>query len=108
LLEGKLSVRVINCRTIKPLDDAMLSSLYAEGIPLVTLEEAALAGGFGSSVLEQANEAGAFPRIQRLGIPDRYIEHGGVNQLLEEIGLRPAQMAESIERFVMETNRQNV
>ncbi len=76
--------------------------------PLVTLEEAALAGGFGSSVLEHANETGAFPRIQRLGIPDRYIEHGGVNQLLEEIGLRPAQMAESIERFVMETNRQNV
>ncbi|TCI24435.1 1-deoxy-D-xylulose-5-phosphate synthase [Exiguobacterium sp. SH3S2] len=108
LLEGQRSVRVINCRTIKPLDDAMLTALYEEGIPLVTLEEAVLAGGFGSSVLEHASDARQFPRVLRLGIPDRYIEHGAVNQLLEEIGLRPSQIAESVEQFIQMTNRQNV
>jgi len=59
-------------------------------------------------VLEHASDAGQFPRVLRLGIPDRYIEHGGVNQLLEEIGLRPTQIADSVQQFVQVTNRQNV
>ncbi|RDB34712.1 1-deoxy-D-xylulose-5-phosphate synthase [Exiguobacterium sp. RIT594] len=108
LLEGELSVRVINARTIKPLDEKMLTALYAEGIPLVTLEEAVLKGGFGSAVLEHANEQEAFPRVKRFGIPDWYIEHGGVNELLEEIGLLPGQIAEEVRLFVNQGKKQSV
>ncbi len=108
LLAGELSVRVINARTIKPLDEKMLNALYAEGIPLVTLEEAVLKGGFGSAVLEHANEQEAFPRVKRFGIPDWYIEHGGVNELLEEIGLLPGQIAEEVRAFVNQGKKQSV
>ncbi len=108
LLEGELSVRVINARTIKPLDGKMLDALYAESIPLVTLEEAVLKGGFGSAVLEHANEQEAFPRVKRFGIPDWYIEHGGVNELLEEIGLLPGQIAEEVRAFVNQGKKQSV
>lgn len=108
LLEGELSVRVINARTIKPLDEKMLTALYTEGIPLVTLEEAVLKGGFGSAVLEHANEQEAFPRVKRFGIPDWYIEHGGVNELLEEIGLLPGQIAEEVRLFVNQGKKQSV
>ena len=108
LLADELSVRVINARTIKPLDEKMLNALYAEGIPLVTLEEAVLKGGFGSAVLEHANEQEAFPRVKRFGIPDWYIEHGGVNELLEEIGLLPGQIAEEIRAFVNQGKKQSV
>lgn len=108
LLEGDVSVRVINARTIKPLDEKMLNALYAEGIPLVTLEEAVLKGGFGSAVLEHANEQEAFPRVKRFGIPDWYIEHGGVNELLEEIGLLPGQIAEEVRSFVNQGKKQSV
>ncbi|WP_029341098.1 1-deoxy-D-xylulose-5-phosphate synthase [Exiguobacterium acetylicum] len=108
LLADELSVRVINARTIKPLDEKMLNALYAEGIPLVTLEEAVLKGGFGSAVLEHANEQEASPRVKRFGIPDWYIEHGGVNELLEEIGLLPGQIAEEIRAFVNQGKKQSV
>ncbi|MGN7853110.1 1-deoxy-D-xylulose-5-phosphate synthase [Exiguobacterium acetylicum] len=108
LLADELSVRVINARTIKPLDEKMLNALYAESIPLVTLEEAVLKGGFGSAVLEHANEQEAFPRVKRFGIPDWYIEHGGVNELLEEIGLLPGQIAEEIRAFVNQGKKQSV
>lgn len=108
LLAEELSVRVINARTIKPLDEKMLDELYAEGIPLVTLEEAVLKGGFGSAVLEHANEQEAFPRVKRFGIPDWYIEHGGVNELLEEIGLLPGQIAEEVRAFVNQGKKQSV
>nr|WP_326188386.1 1-deoxy-D-xylulose-5-phosphate synthase [Exiguobacterium indicum] len=108
LLAEELSVRVINARTIKPLDEKMLNALYAEGIPLVTLEEAVLKGGFGSAVLEHANEQEAFPRVKRFGIPDWYIEHGGVNELLEEIGLLPGQIAEEVRAFVNQGKKQSV
>ncbi|MCT4780057.1 MULTISPECIES: 1-deoxy-D-xylulose-5-phosphate synthase [Exiguobacterium] len=108
LLDGDLSVRVINARTIKPLDGKMLNALYAEGIPLVTMEEAVLKGGFGSAVLEHANEQEAFPRVKRFGIPDWYIEHGGVNELLEEIGLLPGQIAEEVRVFVNQGKKQSV
>ncbi|WP_214747619.1 MULTISPECIES: 1-deoxy-D-xylulose-5-phosphate synthase [unclassified Exiguobacterium] len=108
LLADELSVRVINARTIKPLDEKMLNALYAEGIPLVTLEEAVLKGGFGSAVLEHANEQEAFPRVKRFGIPDWYIEHGGVNELLEEIGLLPGQIAEEVRAFVNQGKKQSV
>jgi len=108
LLADELSVRVINARTIKPLDEKMLNALYVEGIPLVTLEEAVLKGGFGSAVLEHANEQEAFPRVKRFGIPDWYIEHGGVNELLEEIGLLPGQIAEEVRAFVNQGKKQSV
>ncbi|WP_149426975.1 1-deoxy-D-xylulose-5-phosphate synthase [Exiguobacterium acetylicum] len=108
LLADELSVRVINARTIKPLDEKMLNALYAEGLPLVTLEEAVLKGGFGSAVLEHANEQEAFPRVKRFGIPDWYIEHGGVNELLEEIGLLPGQIAEEVRAFVNQGKKQSV
>ncbi len=79
--------RVINARSIKPLDEAMLIQLGQEGIPIVSIEEAALQGGFGSYVLEFMNEQKFNTTIERIGIPDEYIEHGSVSDLLVEVGL---------------------
>ncbi len=81
-----VSVRVINARFIKPLDVEMLTGILEENLPILTIEEAVLQGGFGSFVLETANEMGySGARIDRMGIPDKFIEHGSVNELLEEI-----------------------
>jgi 1-deoxy-D-xylulose-5-phosphate synthase len=89
LLEKEgISVKVINARFIKPLDEAMLFSLFESNVPLLTIEEALLQGGFGSSVLEFAHDHGFHhTRIDRMGIPDRFIEHGSVLELFEEIEL---------------------
>lgn len=80
-----ISVEVVNARFIKPLDANMLASLAARQIPLITLEEAVLQGGFGSSVLEHYNEQKLDVPVTRIGIPDEFIEHGDVPELLNEI-----------------------
>lgn len=89
LLEKQgISIKVVNARFIKPLDQKMLSTLLMKNIPILTIEEAVLQGGFGSSVLEYAHDHGFYGSvIDRMGIPDQFIEHGDVNSLLEEIGL---------------------
>lgn len=91
------SVKVVNARFIKPLDEEMLTSLLQLNIPVVTIEEAVLQGGFGSAVLEFAHDHGFHHNeIQRMGIPDRFIEHGGVNELLKEIGLTTEEIVKKL------------
>lgn len=88
------SVKVVNARFIKPMDQTFLTELLKQNIPIITLEEACLAGGFGSSVLEFAHDNGFYHAvINRMGIPDEFIEHGSVTKLLEEIGLTATEVA---------------
>lgn len=83
-----ISVKVVNARFIKPLDEKMLLELFKENMPILTIEEAVLQGGFGSSILEFAHEKGFHHmEIDCMGIPDQFIEHGSVEKLLEEIGM---------------------
>lgn len=83
-----LDVGVINARFAKPLDKATLLRAV-EQLPLVvTVEEGTLEGGFGSALLEAAHGAGLDTRnIVRLGIPDRFVEHGERHELMAELGL---------------------
>ncbi|MXH99504.1 1-deoxy-D-xylulose-5-phosphate synthase, partial [Escherichia coli] len=65
-----LSVRVVNARFIKPIDEKMMKSILKEGLPILTIEEAVLEGGFGSSILEFAHDQGEYHTpIDRMGIP---------------------------------------
>ena len=83
-----ISAAVINARFIKPLDEDMMHSLLQKNIPILTIEETMLEGGFGSAVLEFAHDHNYHSAvIDRMGIPDKFIEHGSVNKLLEEIHL---------------------
>ena len=89
LEKNGLSVAVIDPVFVKPLDSeliirAAMSSRYG----LVTLEEHNLAGGFGAAVLEflEQNRMIHVP-VKRMGIPDRFVEHGARSLLLQELGL---------------------
>jgi len=98
ILKSKgFSVEVVNARFIKPLDEKMLLELLNRDIPILTIEEAVLQGGFGSAVLEFAHDHGYTSSvIQRMGIPDEFIEHGSVNKLLEEIQLTTDHVVQNI------------
>jgi 1-deoxy-D-xylulose-5-phosphate synthase len=88
-----ISVKVVNARFIKPLDEKMLNQLFSKNIPILTIEEAVLQGGFGSFVLEYAHDQGYYQQaIDRMGIPDQFIEHGDVDSLLEEIGMTTSEV----------------
>ncbi len=89
-----LNVRVINARFAKPLDtETILDALQSTPF-VVTVEEGALHGGFGSAVLEAAADAGvAASHVKRLGIPDQFIEHGDRPELLADLRLDVAGIA---------------
>jgi 1-deoxy-D-xylulose-5-phosphate synthase len=92
-----LEVGVINARFVKPVDaDTILRALRLCPA-VITVEEGCLMGGFGSAVLEAACDAGVdASRVHRLGLPDRFIEHGERGELLADLGLD----AEGIHRAV--------
>jgi 1-deoxy-D-xylulose-5-phosphate synthase len=79
---------VVNARFVKPLDEALLSSLIPNHDLVVTVEDHAISGGFGSAVLEFMSEnalCAAAPLV-RLGVPDRFIDHGTQSQLYKQCG----------------------
>ncbi len=103
LRDQGLDIGVINARFVKPLDhETILSAIERTGLA-VTVEEAALAGGFGSAVIEAANDAGLDTRkIRRLGLPDRFIEHGDRGELLASLSLDAAGIARTVSEITAE------
>ncbi|MFP6619579.1 MAG: 1-deoxy-D-xylulose-5-phosphate synthase [Pirellulaceae bacterium] len=91
LREQGMDVGVINARFAKPLDQDLIGRALRTAPFVITVEEAALMGGFGSAVLELANQAQLDTRyVQRLGIPDQFVEHGDREELLADLGLNDA------------------
>ncbi|MCX6944789.1 MAG: 1-deoxy-D-xylulose-5-phosphate synthase, partial [Opitutales bacterium] len=88
--EENLSVGVVNARFVKPLDRALLLR-QAAGLPLlVTMEDHVVTGGFGSAVLEALQEGDCPVPLERIGWPDKFVEHGSnVETLRAAYGLAP-------------------
>ncbi len=97
--EEKLSVGVVNARFAKPLDTGLLLEDAARAALIVTMEDHVLKGGFGSAVLEELSDAGCTTPVERIGWPDRFVEHGsGIEVLREANGLSP----DAIHRKILE------
>ncbi|MGC2209597.1 MAG: 1-deoxy-D-xylulose-5-phosphate synthase [Candidatus Korobacteraceae bacterium] len=88
-LEG-VAAAVINARFAKPLDTAMIAQYGRSAEALLTLEDHALAGGFGSAVLEELSRLGLSTPVIRIGWPDQFIEHGKPEELRKKYGLTAA------------------
>jgi 1-deoxy-D-xylulose-5-phosphate synthase len=97
-----LSATVVDARFVKPLDEELICAAAAAATRVVTVEEAALAGGFGSAVLECLERAGLLPKVQtrRLGIPDRFISHGDAPKQRAELGLDARGIAEACRQLI--------
>lgn len=76
---------LVNARFIKPVDEEMLELLAKEHKLVVTIEENILAGGYGSAVRTAVEERKLDLRVVNLGIDDIYVEHGGIDQLRNEV-----------------------
>ncbi|WP_059103309.1 1-deoxy-D-xylulose-5-phosphate synthase [Shouchella shacheensis] len=95
------SVRLVNANSVKPLDEKLLHEIAQSQIPVLTIEEAALQGGFGSAILEFFHDAGYHGvEVKRLGIPDCFIEHGSVKELHQEIGLTSERIADTLQSMI--------
>jgi 1-deoxy-D-xylulose-5-phosphate synthase len=96
-----ISASVVNARFVKPLDEELITCLASEKSLLITVEEAALMGGFGSAVmelLESRNLQGC--HLLRIGVPDRLIPHGSPNLLHAKYGIDADGIYEKIRSFI--------
>ena len=73
-------------RFVKPLDEVLLHEVFSRFKDVITIEDGCVQGGMGSAVTEWAMEQGYAAKVVRLGVPDRYIEHGTQAQLYAECG----------------------
>ena len=81
-----MSVAHYDMRFVKPLDEELLHEIFTHHTKVITVEDGCIQGGFGSAVLEFMADNGYSAQVKRLGIPDRYIEHGTQPELWKECG----------------------
>ncbi|WP_287128619.1 1-deoxy-D-xylulose-5-phosphate synthase [Candidatus Cyanaurora vandensis] len=97
LHEHGLSCTVVNARFVKPLDlELILPLARTSRLGVITVEEGCLSGGFGSAVLEALNDHGVRVPVYRFGIPDHFVHHAKRPELLAELGLTSAMIAQRI------------
>jgi 1-deoxy-D-xylulose-5-phosphate synthase len=96
-----LEVCVVSARFAKPLDQSLLTQRISSGAPVLVAEDHAMAGGFGSAVLELAAERGLDASNVRLaGVPDRFVPHARRGQQLEEVGLTAEEFAGTLREMI--------
>ncbi len=100
LRDRGINIKVVDARFVKPLDEELILDLARTAQAIITVEENALAGGFGSAVLELLSSKGIHKPTLNIGIPDRFIEHGPRSKLLEIVGLDADGIARTISGFV--------
>jgi len=86
-------------RFVKPLDEEMLHDIFRSFDKVVTVEDGAIQGGFGSAILEFMADNGYSAQVKRLGVPDRFIEHGTQRELYDECGYGRDGIAETVRQM---------
>lgn len=100
-LVDEAQVAVYDARFARPVDGALIQSLIDDGIPIVTIEEHAMAGGFGTCVLEEASRRELdCTLVTRMALPDRWIGHGSRAEQLQEAGLDAVGIAATVRRVL--------
>jgi 1-deoxy-D-xylulose-5-phosphate synthase len=96
LQEKGVRAAVINARFLRPLDEALILPMAKRIGRVITIEEGALAGGFGAAVVETLSDHNVLVPVLRIGIPDVLVDHASPEQSKQSLGLTPPQMAERI------------
>ncbi|KAA3642630.1 MAG: 1-deoxy-D-xylulose-5-phosphate synthase [Bacteroidetes bacterium] len=84
LEESNIDAALYDMRFVKPLDEILLHEVFSKFDKIITVEDGCLQGGMGSAIIEFMVDHGYHAKVQRLGIPDKIIEHGSQDQLYAE------------------------
>ncbi len=87
-------------RFVKPLDEELLHEVFSKFSRIITVEDGAIQGGFGSAVIEFMSDHGYQSRIQRLGVPDKFIEQGSQAELWAECGFDSNGIIQSVKNMI--------
>src|SRR5690554_101503 len=100
-----ISVAHYDMRFVKPLDEEVLHEVAAKYKRIITVEEGTIVGGLGSAVLEFMADHGYSNSVKRLGIPDRFVDHGSPSELYREVGLDRSSLCEVIRNEKKESSK---
>ena len=103
-----LSVAHYDLRFLKPMDERLLHEVAERFGRVVTVEDGTRAGGMGSAVLEWMADHGFTPRIIRLGLPDSFVEHGTVEELMQITGIDKDAIKAAITTATSQDNDNNL
>ena len=101
LEKEQISVAHYDMRFLKPIDNKLLQSIFTRFDKIITLEDASIIGGLGSAVIEYMNDNSYKAKIVRLGIPDKFIEHGTQEELYRDCGFDAEGIAKSVRNLVL-------
>ena len=94
------SIAHYDMRFIKPLDEKLLHQIFKKHTKVITVEDGCIQGGFGSAVIEFMADHNYLAQIKRLGIPDKYIEHGTQSELWRECDYDTLAIVETVQQIV--------
>lgn len=100
LAKDGISAAHYDMRFVKPLDEGSLHQIFSKFDKIVTVEDGVLQGGFGSAVLEFMANNNCSARVKRIGIPDRFVDHGKPEELYRECGLDQQGIYKSVKAFI--------
>lgn len=93
---------------LKPIDEALLHEVGKKYEHIITVENGTVVGGLGTAVTEFMAENGYTPQIKRVGIPDRFIEHGNITELYNFCGLDAESLFKTIQVVSMMKKKENI
>ena len=105
LLDNKSEIAHYDMRFVKPLDASLLHTIFKTYSTLITIEDGAISGGFGSAILEFAATQNYKNDVILKGIPDTFIEHGSVNKLHETLKLDSQHLKQFISDLIQKKGR---
>ncbi|MDB4199302.1 1-deoxy-D-xylulose-5-phosphate synthase [Polaribacter sp.] len=99
LIDNSSEIAHFDMRFVKPMDESLLHAIFKNHKTIFTIEDGTIKGGFGAAILEFASKNEYKNKIQVLGIPDNFIEHGSVNELQKKIGLNPESLSKKFKNY---------
>lgn len=94
------SIAHYDLRFLKPLDETLLHEVGQKFTRILTVEDGVRNGGMGSAILEFMSDRGYSPRVTRLGLPDRFVQHGPVNDLYAICGIDEESILNTITQII--------
>lgn len=99
LSKENINPTIVNARFLKPMDETLLHEMLKKHDKIVTIEDNVVSGGFGSRINKFILDNNYNVKIENIGIPDKYVEHGDVEKLFETIGMSSEQIATRIKKI---------
>ncbi|MBT8382223.1 MAG: 1-deoxy-D-xylulose-5-phosphate synthase, partial [Ignavibacteria bacterium] len=99
LKKNNINCELINMRFVKPLDKDLIDDIAARHSKIVTLEENNLPGGFGSAIIEYLSAKNYKNDVLRIGLPDKFVDHGTQAELHKALGIDPEGITEQVKEF---------